>query len=136
MFRLELRSLIPLVAIPLLIATAPAVHAQNNGKAKAKDRSIAVTLGASFSVVEREMIVGWFHDHPMGEVKALPPGIRKNLARGKPLPPGIAKQVLPAGLVQGLPARSGYETIRMGVDVLLVELATGVIHDVLMDVIR
>ncbi len=33
---------------------------------------------------------------------ALPPGIQKNLARGKPLPPGIAKR-LDGRLVQQLP---------------------------------
>jgi hypothetical protein len=136
MFRLELRSLVPLVAIPLLLATASSVHAQSKGKAKAKDPSVVATVSAVFSTAERELIVGWFHGHPVTGAKALPPGIRKNLARGKPLPPGIAKQVMPTGLLQTLPVRSGYETVRMGVDVLLVELATGIIHDVLMDVIR
>ena len=29
----------------------------------------------------------------------LPPGIAKNVARGKPLPPGIAKKVLPPDLL-------------------------------------
>jgi hypothetical protein len=93
-----------------------------------------VSVSAVFSAGERELIFGWFHDHPASGAKALPPGIRKNLARGKPLPPGIAKQVLPGEL--GLSPRTGYEVIRAGVDVLLVELATGIIHDVLMDVIR
>lgn len=68
--------------------------------------------------------------------KSLPPGIAKNLARGKPLPPGIGKQVLPLALRRALPpARDGYERIVVGGKVLLVEIATRVIHDVLSDVI-
>jgi hypothetical protein len=68
--------------------------------------------------------------------KSLPPGIEKNLARGKALPPGIAKQLLPADLVRLLPpARDGYERITVSGKVLLVEIATQLIHDVLEDVI-
>jgi hypothetical protein len=68
--------------------------------------------------------------------RALPPGIEKNLARGKPLPPGIAKQVLPAELIKVLPAvPRGYERIILGSKILLVEVATQVIHDVLEDVV-
>jgi hypothetical protein len=69
-------------------------------------------------------------------VEGLPPGIRKNLARGKPLPPGIARKVAPQGLQSGLGLPSGYELVEVGLDVLLVEVATSVIHDVLRDVIR
>ncbi len=65
----------------------------------------------------------------------MPPGIEKNLARGKALPPGIAKQVLPDGLLKRLPpAPHGYERILVSGRVLLVEIATQVIHDVLEDV--
>lgn len=68
--------------------------------------------------------------------KGLPPGIAKNLQRGKPLPPGIAKQVLPSGLIDLLPPPPrGYERIILSGKVLLVEVATQVIHDVLEDVI-
>ena len=68
--------------------------------------------------------------------KSLPPGIEKNLARGKALPPGIAKQVLPAELLRLLPpAPNGFERIAVSGKVLLVEIATQVIHDVLEDVI-
>jgi hypothetical protein len=73
-------------------------------------------------------------DHKGG--KGLPPGIAKNLERGKPLPPGIAKQALPSGLVSVLPAPpKGFERIEVAGKVLLVEIATQVIHDVLEDVI-
>jgi hypothetical protein len=68
--------------------------------------------------------------------KGLPPGIAKNLARGKPLPPGIAKQQLPQDLVRQLPpVRTGYERVVVDGRVLLVDIATQVISDVLMEAV-
>ena len=68
--------------------------------------------------------------------KSLPPGIAMNLQRGKSLPPGIAKQVLPTGLIDLLPMPPrGFERIEVDGKVLLVEIATQVIHDVLEDLI-
>jgi Ni/Co efflux regulator RcnB len=58
-----------------------------------------------------------------------------NLQRGKPLPPGIAKQQLPDSLLRRLPrVPSGYERVVVDGKVLLVEIATPVIRDVLTDV--
>jgi hypothetical protein len=71
-----------------------------------------------------------------GGLSALPPGIAKNLQRGKPLPPGIAKQVLPSALVNTLPREpEGYERIIVAGKILLVEIATQVIVDVITDVL-
>ena len=68
--------------------------------------------------------------------KALPPGIARNLQRGKPLPPGIAKQALPTRLAQLLPtAPRGYERVIVSGKVLLVEVATQVVHDILEDIL-
>lgn len=66
----------------------------------------------------------------------LPPGIRKNLARGKPLPPGIAKKAVPSGMLSRLPVYPGYEWRVAGTDLILVSLATLVVADVLADVFR
>lgn len=65
---------------------------------------------------------------------ALPPGIRQNLQRGKPLPPGIAKQQLDSRLVSRLPYHEGYEWLRVGTDLVQVSVSTRVINDVLNDV--
>lgn len=65
---------------------------------------------------------------------ALPPGIRQNLQRGKPLPPGIAKQQLDQRLVSRLPYHEGYEWLRVGTDLVQVSISTRVINDVLNDV--
>ena len=61
---------------------------------------------------------------------ALPPGIQKNLARGKPLPPGIAKK-LDGRLVGRLPHYDGYEWQQVGTDLILVALATGLVYEIL-----
>ncbi|WP_448090477.1 anti-virulence regulator CigR family protein [Pseudomonas azerbaijanoccidentalis] len=61
---------------------------------------------------------------------ALPPGIQKNLARGKPLPPGIAKK-LDGRLAGRLPHYDGYEWQQVGTDLILVALATGLIYEIL-----
>jgi hypothetical protein len=68
--------------------------------------------------------------------KGLPPGIAKNLQRGKSLPPGIAKQHLPQDLQSSLPTPpKGYERIVVDGKVLLIEIATQVIRDVLTDIV-
>ena len=65
---------------------------------------------------------------------ALPPGIRKNLARGKPLPPGIAKKRVPQPVLAQLPQYPGYEWQVAGSDLVLVALATAVVTEVLIGV--
>lgn len=67
--------------------------------------------------------------------KPLPPGIAKNLQRGKPLPPGIAKRYLPEGLSVELPRRPGYERVIVDGRVILIEVATGIVRDILEDVL-
>lgn len=74
-------------------------------------------------------IVGGYRDY-WSPGPALPPGIQKNLARGKPLPPGIAKK-LDGRLVGHLPHYDGYEWQQVGTDLILVALATGLIYEVL-----
>ncbi|QXH33154.1 anti-virulence regulator CigR family protein [Pseudomonas muyukensis] len=68
---------------------------------------------------------GYWRSNP-----ALPPGIQKNLARGKPLPPGIAKK-LDGRLLGQLPRYQGYEWMQAGVDLILVAVATGLVYEVL-----
>lgn len=91
-------------------------------------------LGAVITAAERAVIGDYYRDH-RADVGALPPGIRKKVARGKPLPPGIAKN-FPQDLRERLPARPGYDYRSVGADVVLVEAASGVIVDVLKDILR
>lgn len=73
------------------------------------------------------------HDAPRAE--SLPPGIQRNLERGKPLPPGIAKR-FDGPIARELPRYPGYEWERVGADVVLIEAATRVVVDVLVDALR
>lgn len=102
------------------------------------------SVAVVFSKDEVRIIAAWYRDHAAPTKSrgkghkggGLPPGIAKNLARGKPLPPGIAKQHLPAGLNDLLPPPPrGYERVIVDGRVLLVEIATRVIHDILLDAV-
>lgn len=73
-------------------------------------------------------------DYGLSGYSSLPPGIRKNLARGKPLPPGIAKKMVPSPLLSRLPRYPGYEWRVAGSDLILIAVATAVVADVLYDV--
>jgi len=82
--------------------------------------------------VDRNSIYGLLGGHRdyWSPGPALPPGIQKNLARGKPLPPGIAKK-LDGRLLGQLPRYEGYEWQQVGTDLILVAIATGIIYEVL-----
>ena len=105
------------------------------------DSAVTVT----FSSEEVRIIASWYDEHGhatggrgngKGGAKGLPPGIARNLARGKALPPGIARQQLPGGLASLLPPPPrGFERVVVDGRVLLVEIATQVIHDVLVDMV-
>ena len=107
--------------------------------------SIAVSSSnaadSDFSARELETIRTFYRDAQgrsgkHGGRDALPPGIAKNLSRGKTLPPGLAAQPLPAALEASLPpAPDGYERVVVDAKVLLVETATRLIADVISDAI-
>jgi Ni/Co efflux regulator RcnB len=128
--------------------------------ARAEDVAKAVVkagVQASFAELERQTIYKYFGEHRdyyQGQVdhedegsgghgngnkhkgKGLPPGISKKLERGGTMPPGIAKQYLPGGLQTRLPPPPrGYERTIVGNDVLLVEIDTGRIADIITDAI-
>lgn len=68
--------------------------------------------------------------------QALPPGIAKNLVRGKPLPPGIAKKTLPSSMINDLPYYPGYEWRAVGDDLVLVALSTAIVTSVINGVFK
>ena len=84
--------------------------------------SVSIGSGDARRIAERHGYVGY---------APLPPGIRKNLARGKPLPPGIAKKMVPGPMLARLPVHPGYEWRVAGNDLILVAIATAVVADVL-----
>lgn len=68
--------------------------------------------------------------------ESLPPGIAKNLARGKPLPPGIAKKTVPASMLGQLPSYPGDEWRVVGDDLVLIALSTAVVTTIINGVFR
>ncbi len=120
-----------LLATVALAVLVPVASAQQGRKPK-EDQSDPPAL--AFSDAEREAIAAYFavHSH---DVRTLPPGTAKNLARGKPLPPGIAKQQLPSDLRAQLAAREGFEITIFGDRIVLLE-ASGLVVDILEDIFR
>ncbi len=66
----------------------------------------------------------------------LPPGIEKNLARGKPLPPGIQNVFLPNDISSNLKTYPGFDYRVVGNDVVLVNSTTNVVADILTNVLK
>jgi len=121
----------------LLAGGAVARPPENKGKPAQgnAEQSEAARDGSLVRItIDRETARRWAGEYRLGGQAALPPGIRKNLARGKPLPPGIAKRNLPTPYLGRLPAYDGYDWTMAGRDLVLVQAATGIIADVLADV--
>ena len=121
-----------LLALPLLFASALEAEAQGRGNRGRGAAPAAVTLSVEVTAQIRE----FYASRPVSGAEALPPGIRRRLERGKPPPPGIAKKTAPPELHSLLELPGGYEIVEVGLDVFFVEVATGIIHDALLDLIR
>ncbi len=67
--------------------------------------------------------------------QSLPPGISKNLQRGKPLPPGIAKK-FNADIENQLPYYPGNVWRQVGSDAVLIDATTSVVREIMKDVLR
>lgn len=137
-----------LVAVPLALSlvVSPVLADPPHGKGKPEkvgkkpkgkkghgkdDHADLVYAGISFRDARR-----WADNYHYTGYKPLPPGVAKNLARGKPLPPGIAKKVVPSPMLKHLPRHAGYEWRVVGSDLVLVAIASGVVADVLLNVFQ
>lgn len=91
-------------------------HRKNYGKPDHVDADISFATARHLAV-----------NYGLTGYDSLPPGIAKNLARGKPLPPGIAKKTVPASMLGELPYYPGYEWKIVGDDLVLITLSTAVV---------
>ena len=120
-------------------ALAPAlVAAQGKGKGGGKGRGKGGGQGnRSFAEGDVTIILGYAGEHPgfvSAEARRLPPGLAKNLRRGKPLPPGWQKKVVvfPVPLEQRLPPLPvGYRRVIVDRWALVIADATNVVLDVI-----
>lgn len=111
-------------------------HQSHNTDSTA-DRVGDAIVNGLLTAAEKALIGNYYSEpaHYVG-AKPLPPGIAKNVARGKPLPPGIAKRGVSDDLLRQLNKRDGIQPRIVGTDLVLEEIATGIIIDVLREVIR
>jgi len=117
---------------PPVRASAPAVRA-------------TATASITISTEQAAAIRAYYGEAPQsnagrgrgrGRSGGLPPGIARNLERGKPLPPGIAKQYLPHELLVRLPGPgAGLEYAVVAGKLLLVEVATQLVREVLLETV-
>lgn len=98
----------------------------HKGKAAQNSHDKLVSVNVSYDRV-RSLAV----NYGLTGYKSLPPGIAKNLARGKPLPPGIAKKMVPSAMLDQLPSYPGYEWRIAGDDLILVALSTAIVASVI-----
>ncbi len=132
----------------LFAVSAPPVQAQTTD-----------VIGQVFSAVEKKIIKDFFGkraaDAVLGTKKdkkhkgkknknaknkgnsgELPPGLQKHIEKYGTLPPGLAKKELPPGLAKRLGStRSGLERLIVDGDVVLVETATGIVLDIIKDIV-
>lgn len=120
-----------------LLAASPTLASPPPGKGKHggsqhEDMQIDVR-GPSIDIGRVRIVLGE-NRQLIGPTSSLPPGIAKNLARGKPLPPGIAKN-FDSRLNARLPHYDGYEWKQIGRDVVLVAIASGIVYEILRNVL-
>ncbi len=112
-------------------------------------RDAAAQLEITFSLNEHKLIASFFGGGGGGGggkggkpgkgnkgkgPKGIPPGLAM---KGGALPPGIAKKQLPSTLISQLPPPpQGYERVIVDNDILLINIATQIVHDVITDIIH
>jgi hypothetical protein len=123
--------------IQLLLIAALLAAATTPSAAQRPDKDKGPKGKPEVRVVFRDSDRGVFRDYYRSHrdaVKPLPPGIAKNLARGKPLPPGIARTRVPDVVLVRLPWRPpGYTFFLVGDRVVLLD-GNGLVADILLSI--
>ena len=120
------------LAIGLLCADASG-QGRSQGRGRGGSES-SVSVVVVFRDGDQAVFRDYFVTHKIA-AQALPPGIAKNVARGKPLPPGIAKKALPANLLVLAPKVDKDVSFAI-VGEVVVALKGGVVIDVLAGVFK
>lgn len=82
------------------------------------------------------LITDSLRDQIYAQQASLPPGIRKNLLRGKGLPPGIAKKVkLPIAVCNYVNLPANTNIIVVGSNIVLVNSVTNVVLDIVFNIL-
>jgi len=130
--------LLPLLTVLCACSTTGSTSGSGHPSAAPPAAAPSARVAVVFSAEEIRIIRAYYDANGHSgkrKYKSLPPGIAKNLKRGKPLPPGIAKRALPYGLASKLPPPpAGYDRFVVAGKILLIELGTQVVRDILTDI--
>jgi hypothetical protein len=101
------RSILAMMVVSILAPGIAAGQGRSQGRGSgssggSKDADVSVNF--TFNSGDHDTFRNYFRSNRI-TAEPLPPGIAKNLARGKELPPGIAKKAFPNDLVRGLGSR-------------------------------
>lgn len=124
----------------LMVAALPGIavaQGQSAGRGQGQGQGQAdtkVSVAVIFRDSDQATFRDYFRTHQI-TAQPLPPGIAKNVARGKPLPPGIAKRALPGGLLAIGPKVDRDVSFSI-VGEVVVAVRSGVVIDVLAGVFK
>jgi hypothetical protein len=123
---------VTLGATMLLVPAIMAAQGKSKTKATpASGTSTSVAVGVVFRDPDRTVFRDYFARQQM-VVTPLPPGIAKNLARGKPLPPGIAQKTFPRSIIVRPGLHADIVFIMVGHN--MVAVRNGIVVDVMFNV--
>ena len=111
------------LGLALLVAMSlPALAEAQSGKGKAKEAGKSATAKAHARGSDAEIrIIREYYGEPSRKLKPLPPGVYKNLERGKQVPKGILRTRFPELLETRIPRREGASWWIAGDHALLVD---------------
>ena len=118
-----------IAAALMLVALATSADAQGQGRGKPASSDAQVSRAKGRGTDAEYRIIRDYYSVESRKPKSLPPGIAKNLERGKPLPPGIAKTRVPDDLIRRLPVRTGGTRWLIAGDRVLLVDANNVVVD-------
>jgi Ni/Co efflux regulator RcnB len=126
-------------ALVAVLAATTALAAQNDrgpkGRNETQSRGVDVVVrGGGVNLTVQRTIREYYADKPK-TAHTLRLGAARNYARGRKLPPGVAKRSLPPDLERRLPVQPGYQYVAVENDVLLIVVSTGIVADILMDIL-
>jgi len=127
-----------IVLVAVLTATTAMARQNDKGpkgpRARESQGVEVIVRAGGVNITVQQTIRAYYADKPK-KVRGLPPGVARKYARGKRLPPGIAKQALPPDLERRLPVPAGHQYVVVDSDVLLIAVSTGIVVDILMDIL-
>ncbi len=131
------RSVIFFVFITFILSLIPGCATYPDyGRVEIEDENVRMSV--EFSDHDRNLIRKYYKKKhkkmPPGlaKKKKLPPGLQKQLARKGKLPPGLQGRYLPGDLERRLPRLpGGYVRQRIGDDIVIIEVMTRIIVDII-----